>query len=306
LLRRLLLATGVVIALLSLARGAFYWSVPTLLGLLAFAGTLAMLHGAAADWSAGRHHIRRWLIAAGSFLALAIALTVIALPRVAHAERLIAAGTLDRAETELKALARDDTARLWANLHLARIRQAVDIAAARDALAQIPRELPQHAIGTAAVDERILRTASADAQREQWVNAAAALALLSDDARGQPRSVAVATAVYVPLAREKVARTDWPGAAEAIVAARDIGVATAQLEPFTKVILAAGLQAVAKAARENDARRRLQARLRAEKILVAWERASGTAGTPPLMTLRTAMAHDLATVERVARRRRTS
>jgi hypothetical protein len=302
-LRRLLLVIGVIVAILLLARGPFYRSGLTLLSLIAFGGTLAMLYGAAADWTAARRQVRNWLIAAGSFLIVFAALTLAALPRVTHAQNLIAAGDLDRAEEELTALGgTGDTAGLWADLRLARINHAADIAAAREALAQIPSALPQHVIGIAAVDDLILRTAAAESEKNQPSKAAEALAQLGDRARGQPRSVALATGVYVPLAQQKIARADWTGAADTVVAARRLGVPPEELDRVNELILAAGLAAAAKAARVSDPRRRLEQRLIAEAILAAWERASGRSSTPALIALRTTMAHDVASVESAARR----
>jgi hypothetical protein len=97
----------------------------------------------------------------------------------------------------------------------------------------------------------------------------------------------------------------WNEAADAIVAARARGVAEAELKPLFDAIGVAGVQAVDAAALQSDARGRLAARIAAEAILIAWERASGTWGTPPLIALRTEMARDVATLEKAARRRRS-
>lgn len=305
-LRRLLLLTFCVSVLLSQVRGAFYWSVPTLLSIAAWGAALAAVYGGAAQWTAARRQTHRWLLATTSCVAVAIALAFAALPRVNHVDRLLAAGKLDAADRELNALGDGADARIWADLRLARIHQATDVVDARNALAQIPRALPQHAIGLAAVDGLILRKTAEDVRQERWSEAAAGLALVSVTARGEPESVATATAVYLTLARRKIASNDWSGAADAIFAARNLGVASADLDVLAEAIRTASVDAAASAKRENDAGRRLRLRLAAEQTLVSWERASGKWGTPLLIALRTSMARDVATLEKAARRRRAS
>jgi hypothetical protein len=54
----------------------------------------------------------------------------------------------------------------------------------------------------------------------------------------------------------------------------------------------------AEAKREDDTSRRLRLRLTAEETLVSWETATGAWGTPSLIALRTAMARDVAALER--------
>lgn len=305
-LRRLrigLAAAGVVLAILSLARGPFFWSIPTTLSLAAFTAALVAVYGGAADWTATRRQTRRWLIAAASGAVLAIALAAAALPRLSHAERLTREGNLDAAEEELRALGSGPGP--WADLHLARIRQASAISDARRELEQIPADLPQRAEAELAVDRLILLHARDNARRQGWAEAVAKLALLSDRARGEAETLAVAAAACLPLARQKIAEGDWSGAADAIVAARRLGVAAADLDALTDPIRAAGSSAAAAAAREGNAARRLQRRIEAEKILVSWERASENWDTPLLTALRTSMARDLAAAEKAARRRRS-
>ena len=86
-------------------------------------------------------------------------------------------------------------------------------------------------------------------------------------------------------------------------AARALGLTDAELMPLTETIHAAAIDAVESASRQSDASRRLRERVDAEATFVAWERASGTWGTPPLIALLTAMARDVAALEKSARRR---
>ncbi len=305
-LRWLLIAVGIVITLVSLSRGVFFWSVSTFLSLFASGGALVAIYVAAADWTAARLQTRRWLIVAASCLVGAIVFALASLPRVGHAERLIVVAHLEDADAELHALGDEAAPSTWADLRLAQIREATNIEAARGTLAKIPRELPQYVTATNAVDALILQTARNHARMRRWSSASDALALLSQNARGRPEIVAIATTVHVPLARQRIEAADWPGAASVIVAARRFGVAPLALEPLTAAIRTAGIDRAAEAKRESDAGKRLRLRLAAEETLVSWERSTETWGTPFLIALRTSMAHDIALLEHRERRRRAS
>jgi hypothetical protein len=302
-LRMLLAAIAIVIVLTSLMRDAFFRSIPTLFSLLACGAALVAIYVAVADLTSTRMHSRTWLIVGFSSLVVAIVFAIAALPRIAHAQQLIAAGNLDDAESELRVL-HNPSASIRADLQLARVRQATEIGTARSALAQIPGTLPQHALAINAVDQLILSTARDEARQHRWSDASSALALLSDGARGRPDSVALAESVCVPSAWEKVDRTDWAGAANAILAARRIGVAPAALEPLDGAIRNSAINTAAKAQSADDPRERLRQRLAAEDTFVSWERATENWGTPPLIALRSEMARDVAAVERGERRHR--
>ncbi|HEV7486733.1 MAG TPA: hypothetical protein VGQ65_13740 [Thermoanaerobaculia bacterium] len=301
-LRRVLIAIAIVISVASLARDAFFRSIPTLLSLLACFAALVLMERAAAEWTAARRYTRALLIAAGASFVVAIIFAIAALPRVAHAQRLIASGDIAAAESELLALHENASPAMWADLNVGRIRQAGGIDAARHALAQIPRSLPQYAVAVRAVDERILETARDDAKERRWSDASRALALLSDGARERSEAAAVAESVCIPAASEKTDRGDWSGAADAIVTARRMGVRAAALEPLDGAIHSAAIMADEKARHANDARERLRQRLAGENAFVSWERATENWGTPPLIALRAAMARDVAAVERNERR----
>lgn len=301
-LRIVLIAIAIVITVASLARDAFFRSVPTLLSLLACFAALVLIERAAADWTAARLHTRALLIAAGSSFVVAIVFAIAALPRVAHAQRLIASGDIAAAESELLALHENASPAMWADLNVSQIRQASGIDAAQQSLAQIPRTLPQYRVAVRAIDERILETARHDATERKWSDASAALALLSDGARDRSDAAAVAESVCIPSASEKTDRGDWSGAADTIVTARRMGVRAAALEPFDGAIRSAAINADEKARHANDARERLRQRLVGENAFVSWERATENWGTPPLIALRVAMARDVAAVERKERR----
>ena len=303
-LRWLLLAIALVITIASLARDAFFRSVWTFFSLLGCIAALIAIHVAAADWTAGRRFTRQALITAASCLIVSIAFAIAALPRISHAQRLIAAGKLENAQSELRALRNKATATTWADLRVAQVRHATEIDAARFALDQIPKDFPQRAIATDAIDQLILRTARDDARLQKWSEASAALALLHQGARGRPDSIATASAVLIPAARLRIDSSDWTGAASAILTARQIGVPIAALAPMDGAIHKAAVNAAAKAKAESDARHRLRLRLAAEQTYMSWERATDTWGRPDLIALRTAMAHDVAAVERSERRRR--
>ncbi len=303
-LRCLLLAIALVITIASLARDAFFWSIWTFLSLLGCIAALIAIYVAAADWTAGRRSTRQGLITAASCLIVAIAFAIAALPRISHAQRLIAAGKLEDAQSELRALHNKATATTWADLRVAQVRHATEIGAAQIALDQIPPKLPQRAIATDAVDQLILRTARDNARLQNWSEASAALALLHQGARGRPDSIATASAVLLPAARLRIDSSDWTGAASEILTARQIGVPIAALSPLDGAIRKAAINTAAEAKAESDARQRLRLRLAAEGTYMSWERATDTWGTPDLIALRTAMARDVAAVEHSERRRR--
>jgi hypothetical protein len=298
----LLVVMAGVATMLSLGRGLFYWSIPTFASLAAFAVTLAATYGYAADRTARGGHAPHWLLAGAGSLFLSVMFVLVALPSLGHAHKLITAGKLSRAEAELHALgAEDGVEAARADLHLSRVRAARGIDEARGALARIPRTLPQHAAASAVLDQLILRIARNHARVQRWPTAAETLAQLGN--RATAEALQTAAAIFVPLARQRIERGDWNGAATAIADARLFGVAAAELDPLSAAMRTAADDAIASARRQSDVRQRFAVRQRAEAILVAWERSRDVSGTPPLVELRTAMARDLAAVERAQLRR---
>jgi hypothetical protein len=302
----LLLACGGVVALLSLGRGGFYWSIPTLVSLVAVSAALVATYGLVADRTAARRHLPRWRNAIIASAVAAIVFAIIALPRLAHAEALIVARDLARAELELQALGDRATPAAWADLRVAKIADAKSIEAARAELAQIPAESPQYAVAADAVDQLILRTAKDAAATLRFNDAAAALALLSDRARGRPDVISAAHDSYLALVRQKIAMKEWRAAGDAIAAARDLGIDARELDPLAAAIHDAAMIAVRRAADADTTRQRFDRRVAAEEMLTAWEHAANTSRSDELIALRVAMAHDVATLERTARRRGAS
>jgi hypothetical protein len=302
-LRLLFVAVHGVIVLVSLGRGAFFWSLATLASLIALGFALVAIYRAAAEWTSSRLHMNKWFTAAVASLAVAVVFAWVTLPRAGHADGLIVAGKLDDAESELQALGGRADIRSWADLRLARIRNATEAESARKELAQIPRELPQHAAATDAIDRLILARARDAAALHRWVDASEVLGQLSPRAQGKQESVAVAIAVHIPLARQRIARTHWSEAADSIVAAKHLGAPSGEWKPLADSIRTAGLGAAASAKHERELRNRFRKELAAEEILVSWERTSDRWGTPPLIALRTAMARDVGALERGERLR---
>jgi len=172
--RWLLFLIFAVFMLLSLARGMFYWSALTLMSLIACAGVLTSVYGGIAEWTAARRRMHRWMLAAVMCAVVAVALAVAARPRLAHAQSLLAGGDLDAAQRELEALDAAP-ASAWADLHLARIRGATDVASARAALAGIPRNLPQYATAADAAGRLIVRDTADLVRGRRWNDAAEAI-----------------------------------------------------------------------------------------------------------------------------------
>jgi hypothetical protein len=302
----LLLILAIATAAVELARGPFYWSLWTVLSLAAFAGALVSTYGAATVWTSSRQRIDRWLIAIGACMLLGGGFAVAALPRLTHARSLIASSRLDDAEEELRALGDKASPNDWAELYLARIRETTDVAAARLALGAIPTGAPQHALGALLLDRLILATVARDVAARQWTVAVNMLALLSESARAQADARAAAASVYPTVARLRIDDGDWKAAGDALASARGFGLDDAELQSVITLLRDKGLDAAAEAQRDDDAASRLRKRIVAEQILVAWEHASGNWGTPPLIALRTAMARDVASIEKAARRRRAA
>ena len=98
---------GIVIVLLSLGRGLFYASVPTLLSLVAVVAMLFAVYNAIVEWTGARRYTRHWAFASFLFFALASGCAVAALPRLDHTQELLAGDRLDAAELELAALGDD-------------------------------------------------------------------------------------------------------------------------------------------------------------------------------------------------------
>lgn len=261
--RNALLITAVCVAIVLFGRGAFYRSTLTLLGFLAFAGTLAAMYGGVAEWTSTRR-MRPWLIGIAATLLVGAALTAAALPRLGHAQRAIAAGELDDAELELAALGEKSTPDAWADLRLARLAQTRDLGLALGFAAQIPASMPQHGEAVAQIER-----------------------------------------LSLGIVKEEVAREDWPAAAQTIASVREAGVPATTFAPLSAALLSAAQKAIVAADDEESARRRLDERLKAEAILAAWEQATNNSGTPALVALRTAMAHDVAELERPSRRGRS-
>lgn len=302
-LRQLMFAIAIAGVLIAFGRGAFYRSVATSISVVGFIALLASLYGAYAESTALRRRTREWLIAAAASFVIIIAFTLFARPRLAHAQELVAAADVDAAEEELNALGDDVPANVWADFRVAQIRATNDVDAARAALAQIPAELPQHAIAAAAVDDVLLRAANQYAKQQLLAKAAESLAMLSGSALRRPATIDAARTIYVPLAQREIRNGAWSDAAASIAAAKRLGVPTTELDDSIAALHRAGSDAARKASRVNDAQKRLTLRLSAEQILSSWEIAAGASGSAELTALRSAMAHDVAAAEKNARRR---
>ena len=129
----LLIAIFGLTMIVALARGMFYWSVPTLLGLAAVGAALVTFYGAALEWTAARRRMRGPMVLCAAFVVLAVAFGFASAPRLAHATRVLAAGNLDAAEQELRALGSNASPAVWADLRRARA-EAQYVPAARSAI----------------------------------------------------------------------------------------------------------------------------------------------------------------------------
>jgi hypothetical protein len=303
-LRTLLLTVFAVIVVLSVARGPFYWSVPTALSILGFGAALAAVYGAASEATLHTTSTRRWVLGSIAAFVIAIVMLLVAMPRVEHIPRLLVQGKLAAAERELIALGDDAGAGAWADLRLAQTRGSQDVDEARKLAEKIPGRLPQHAEAARALDALILGKIAEHVRQQRWPDAAVALTLISAEGRKQADTAAAATAVYLPLADQKIMVTNYRGAADAVVAAKDFGVSETELDARAAAICKAATATVDAARKQSDAKARLRMRSAAEEELVSCERASGRWGTPALIALRTSMTRDVMTLEKAARQGR--
>lgn len=297
-LRLLLIAAGVMAALFSFGRGTFYWNLLSVAAVTAFAVALATLYTAIA------YAVRRkpWLLAAGALAALAIVLTMAGLPRRSHALAEIASGHLDAAERELSALGGEE-ADAWAELRLARLAATSDVTEARALFDAIPAQLAQRERAAALLDERLLKAIEGNGDLFA-ARSATMLPLLSVPARRSANGARLAEEVYGSLVRSRLKERNWPEAADALLQARAFGLPEASIAPFRDTMHDAAIGATSSARAMRDTRDRLAAELEAERLWMAWENASGVWGTPPLMSLRTSMARDIAVLEARERRKR--
>ncbi|HET8773676.1 MAG TPA: hypothetical protein VFP80_07790 [Thermoanaerobaculia bacterium] len=192
---------------------------------------------------------------------------------------------------------------------------AISLACAFAALPRLSHAQGLIESGNLDAAERELHALGNDASADAWADLRlsrirgttdpnAGSAILANIPRSLPQYALAAPFIYLPLARRAIARADWNAAANTILDARGAGIRANELDPLVTAIRSAADDAVTAAKRERDPERRLRLRLSAESMLVAWERASDNWGTPPLIALRTAMARDLAALEKPARRRR--
>jgi len=260
------IATAIVISIIHLARGAFYWSGWSLLAIASFGVLLVLLWLAAAEHTATRRATRAWL---GGAVAAAVATALFfafAQPNVEHVRTLIALNQFDAAEQEIRALGPGHSAE-WADLRLARIQSIGDLDPARRELAEIPQNAPQYRAAAAFVDALVLENARQKVQTREYSAAAKLLGSLSADTRRRPGADAIAADISSAL--------------------------RGQAERLT-----------AHAQETSDRQRRLANRVLAEHAWVELERAGDLSGREQLIAVRSAMARDVAALEKSARRRR--
>ncbi|HVE73303.1 MAG TPA: hypothetical protein VNI54_18185 [Thermoanaerobaculia bacterium] len=168
----LLVLIFITAAIFVVARGPFYWSLPSALALATILITFVCIWFAVANATGARRHVVGWSAGAFAALLLAALFTWIGRPTEEHAAQAIAAGSLDAAAQELAALGAGEDDPIWADLHLARITQTSDLGAIRRELARIPRHLPQHAAAVRTYLPRVRDAAVREAERARALTTA--------------------------------------------------------------------------------------------------------------------------------------
>jgi|GEM_PF-2068027 len=255
-LRRVLVAAVAVPAgfgLLSVARGRWYWSGPTLGAVVALLVATFLVYGWRWQATRGRGGARRWLVAALAPLGLCVLLTATARPGLDHAGATIRTGRLVEAGAELAALGdeRDPAlADTYATLRLAQLARAGSVEDAAGLLSRIPADSLRHAAGRSLVNDRVRREAGAAIDAGQLTRAEALLALVSYADRDTPAVRELASRVDAQLARQCIARADWR------CAARHARLAVARGTPLDQSSIALVVDAVRAQVRDRLARPR--------------------------------------------------
>lgn len=184
-------------------------------------GTLAY----AALWNAtlGRRRARIWAVAAIVPVALATLLAAIAEPRIERARDLIAAGQLDPAAVELRALDLPIDHVLWGELRLHRSLAATTCSDATAHLHDIRPELPQRVQAQTHADDLALAEAEAALHARNPGVASSALACGSEATRATPRARALRARIADLETGRCLEIKDWTCALERALSGSDPG-----------------------------------------------------------------------------------
>jgi ribosomal protein L34E len=248
---------------------------------------------------------RTWAAATIAPAALAVVMAAIAEPRMARARDLIAAGELDEAAAELRALGRPAGDEVWADLHLRRSLAAATCADATARLHDIGTGLPQRARAQAHADELALSEAGAAIRARAAGVASTALGCGSEALRTTAAARAIRAQIADLEARRCGQIKDW-------ACALDRSASASEPEALRSDILAAirgeADAHVAAAARAPQLEQRVDEERAALALWQTYLLDARDAATPPgpVVELRAALARHqpaLATEQRIAQAR---
>jgi len=248
---------------------------------------------------------RTWALTAIVLVALATAMAVLAEPRIARAHDLVAAGQLDDAAAELRAMDIAPGDEAWADLHLRRSRAATTCAEATAQLQDIASGLAQRAEAQGHADELALAEAQAAVRAHNTGDASTALACGSDASRATAAARAIRTEIADLEARRCMGTKDWACALDRARSGRE----PAKLRADILAVIRIDADAHAAAAARGQG---LEQRVQDEQAALALWRTylldaeSSVAPPKPVIDLRAALARDqpaLAAQQRIAQAR---
>ena len=248
---------------------------------------------------------RTWALTAIVPVALATTMAVLAEPRIARAHDLVAAGQLDAAAAELRAMDIAPGDEAWADLHLRRSRAATTCAESTAQLQDIASGLAQRAEAQAHADELALAEAQAAVRVHNTGGASTALACGSDAWRATAAARTIRAEIADLDARRCMATKDWACALDRASS----GSEPARLRADILAVIRIDADAHAAAAARGQG---LEQRVQDEQSALAlWRTYLLDAGSPvappkPVIELRAALARDqpaLAAQQRIAQAR---
>ena len=248
---------------------------------------------------------KTWAAAVIVPVTLAIVMAAFAEPRIARAQDLVAAGQLEDAIAELRAMDLPPGDDAWADLHLRRSLAATTCAEATARLRGIRPGLPQRVQAQARADELALADAQAAVSAHNPDVASTALACSGEAGRSTAAARAIRDQIADLQMRRCIENKDWACALERSGFVRE--PATARSEVLAAIRVDADAH-VAAAARDQDVEKRVEKEQAALALWRGYLLDAESLVTPPrpVIELRAALVRDQAmraTQQRIAQAR---
>jgi hypothetical protein len=289
-------------AILYLARGSYFHSLPALGVFAAAVGLALCVYRAVWNASIGRLAARRWLKMSFLPLVAAAGLAIAAEPSARATRDYLDAGQLDLARAELEALdPHGQRVHFWADLGLRETRAETDVERAKRRAAAIPAGTPQAAEARAHLDRLLLRSASAALADKQISAASDRLAQLSQAAQASSEARATQAEVALAHGARCLAQRTWSCAFASAKQAADLGL-TERSQALRESALTALRTAADQALVEAEAKGPLAARVAAQKRAIdTWSELTAVEPGPEpsrLAATRDAHARDVARLDK--------